>query len=69
MTTILHKYFIDLAKVQGYTKELMLRTRYTEFPILVLENQNLDEQFTAYDVENEEWITVHGYNCTFEEME
>lgn len=60
---------ISQAKSQGYTKELMLFCVYNMFPILVLENQDLDDVFTAYDVENEEWITVHGYNCTFEGME
>lgn len=60
---------ISQAKSQGYTKELMMYSRYHEFPILVLEDQDLDDVFTAYDVENEEFITVHGYNCTFEEME
>lgn len=60
---------IDQAKSQGYTKELMMYSLYHDLHILVQEGQDLDDIFSAYDTENEEWITVYGYNCTFEGME
>ncbi len=52
-----------------YTKSLMLHTTFHEFPIRVKPEQCLDEEFLAWDIENEEWLTVKGWNCTFEEYE
>lgn len=50
----------------GYTLEVLVHTGEESFHALIKETQDLNKTFSAWDVDSECWIEIHGFNCTFE---
>jgi len=54
----------NVAILDGYTVEAWLDTGFTDFPILVKPDTDLDSRFKAFDTDNQEYIMVNGWTVT-----
>ena len=56
------------AVLAGYTKELFLSSMEVDLYVLVKPSTDLDGIFKAWDTDNQQWLTVYGWNFTSEEL-
>lgn len=54
------------AQEKGYTQEYFASSTESDLTILVKPNTDLDGTFTAFDVDNETWVKINGWNWMFE---
>ena len=55
----------NIATLDGYTYELFAECDACEMPILVKAGTDLDGTFKAWDMDNQEYVTINGWNWTF----
>ena len=53
----------NIAVLNGYTVECLLDTDFDEFPILIKPDTDLDSRFKCFDMDNQKFIMVNGWNC------
>ena len=54
----------------GYTRPVYLEGDYGGFAALIRPDADLDDRFTAFDTDNQEWLTVNGWQLgAVEELE
>lgn len=59
----------NVAVLQGYTKEYFAICGSQEFPILVRPGTDLDTAFRAWCPDDQEFLTIYGWLCGFEEVD
>lgn len=55
------------AWAKGYRRSVIADGGPYTLELLVKPDVDLDGSFKAYDLDEGQWLTVHGYNFTFEE--
>lgn len=45
----------------GYTRPVFLELGMSSFAALIQPDEDLDDTFTAFDTDNNEWLTVNGW--------
>ena len=54
----------------GYTRPVYLELGCSSFAALIEPEADLDDTFTAFDTDNQEWLTVNGWTLdSVEELE
>ena len=56
----------NIATLEGYTVGYLAIAGMNEVHILVKPDTDLDSTFKAWDCDDQEWIMVNGWLCTFE---
>jgi hypothetical protein len=55
----------NVAVLDGFTKEYMAECDIDAFPILVKPDADLDGTFTAWNMDDQEFIRINGWLWTF----
>ena len=56
------------ADLAGYTKEYVATAIWCELNILVKPDTDFDTRFKAWDLDEEEFVYINGWNWRFEEV-
>lgn len=59
----------NVAVLSGYTKEVVCVTATEELNLLVMPDAFYDDEFTAWDMNAQEFIKVKGWLCETNEVE
>lgn len=59
----------NIATLSGYTKEIHGYSDQCELFLLVKPDTDLDDSFKAWDMDEQEFIRVHGWLFLFEDMD
>lgn len=51
----------NAAVMGGYTRHIIIECRYGEFAALIKPDTDVGQSFTAFDTDNQEWVTVRGW--------
>ena len=59
----------NYAVTQGFTKEIIVDCAHgtVNFAALVKPETDLDSTFRAFNTDEQEWVTVNGWNCDIED--
>lgn len=57
------------AVMMGYTKHILGDCDQCSIAMLIKPDTDYDSSFKAFDTDNQEWITVHGWLWAFEDAE